>query len=109
MKHVVAVDPDSAGPQRVGDLESGVEVAGVHGSGETVCCRVSDANGVLLGLELGDGADGSENLLLHDLHVLLDIGEDGGLDEVALVTLALAANLDLGSGICAILDVSVTG
>jgi len=43
---------------------------------------------------------------LHDLHVLGDVGEDGGLDEVALVALAVAADLDGGAGFLAGLDVA---
>jgi hypothetical protein len=42
---------------------------------------------------------------LHDLHVFCDVGEDRGLDEIALVTLALAAGLDGGASVLACLDV----
>jgi hypothetical protein len=83
----------------------GVEVLGVDGGGETVCAGVAELDGVLLGLELGDRADGAEDLLFHDLHVLCDVGEDRGLDEVALVTLALATSLNGGTGVLAGLDV----
>ena len=102
---VVGVDPDGAGAQGVGDLNGGVEVLGVHGGGEAVGRVVAELDGVLLGLELGDGADGAENLLLHDLHVLGHVGEDGRLDEVALVTLALTTGLDGGTSVLAGLDV----
>ena len=106
MESVVGVDPDGARLESVGDLDGGVEVLGVDGGGETVCAGVAELDGVLLGLELGDRADRAEDLLLHDLHVFCDVGEDGGLDEVALVTLALAASLDGGTGVLACLDVS---
>jgi hypothetical protein len=102
---VVSVDPDGTGLESVGDLDGGVEVLGVHGGGEAVCAGVAELDGVLLGLELGDRADGAEDLLFHDLHVFCDVGEDGGLDEVALVTLTLAAGLDGGTGVLAGLDV----
>ena len=74
-------------------------------SGETVGGLVAELDGLLLGGELGDGADGAENLLLHNLHVRLDVAEDGGLDEVALVTVALTTNLDGGTFVLAGLDV----
>ena len=102
---VVGVDPDGTRPEGVGDLDGGVEVLGVDGGGETVCAGVAELDGVLLGLELGDRADGAEDLLFHDLHVLCDVGENRGLDEVALVTLALAASLNGGTGVLASLDV----
>ena len=94
---VVGVNPHGAGLERVRDLDGGVEVLGVHGGGEAIGGGVADADGLLLGLELGDGADGAEDLFLHDLHVLGDVGEDGWLDEVALVALAVATDLDLGA------------
>ncbi len=78
----------------------------MDGSGETVGGLVAELDGLLLGGELGDGADGAEDLLLHDLHVGADVGEDGGLDEVALVAVALAAGLDLGALLLAGLDVA---
>jgi hypothetical protein len=102
---VVGVDPDGTGLEGVGDLDGGVEVLGVDGGGEAVRGRVTELDGVLLGLELGDRADRAEDLLLHDLHVFGDVGEDGGLDEVALVALALTAGLDGGAGVLACLDV----
>lgn len=102
---VVGVHPDGTGLEGVGDLDRGVEVLGVDGGGETVGGGVAELDSVLLGLELGDRADGAEDFFLHDLHVLCDIGEDGGLDEVTLVTLALAASLDGGAGILTGLDV----
>ena len=64
---------------------------------------------VLLGLELGDRADGAKDLFLHDLHVLADAGEDGRLDEVALFAVALAADFDLGALFPAGIDVSRGG
>ena len=105
---VVRVDPDGAGLEGVGDLDGGVEVLGVDGGGEAVGGGVADLDGLLFRRELGDGAHGAEDLLLHDLHVLGDVGEDGGLDEVALVALAVAADLDRGAGVFAFFDVAVS-
>ena len=74
--------------------------------GETVGGGVSETDGILFGLEFGDGADGAEDLLLHDLHVFADVGEDGWLDEVALVAVTLAADFDLGTLLLAGVDVA---
>jgi hypothetical protein len=46
---------------------------------------------------------------LHDLHVIGDVTENGGLDEVALLALALAANLDGSTLLLAVLDVANYG
>ena len=74
--------------------------------GEAVGGGVPKADGVLFGLEFSDGADGAEDLLLHDLHVFADVGEDGWLDEVTLVAVTLAADFDLGTLLLAGVDVA---
>jgi hypothetical protein len=106
MESVVGVDPDGTGLEGVGDLDGGVEVGCVDGSGETVGGVVTNGDGILLGLELGDRADRAEDLLLHDLHVTLDIGKDRGLNEVTLVTLPLTTSDDSGTLFLTGLDVT---
>lgn len=107
MKSVVCVDPNGTSLEGVGNLNGGVEVGCVDSGGKTVCGVVTDADGVCLVLELGDRANGSEDLFLHDGHVVLDVGEDGGFDEVSLVTLALTTGNDGGTLVLSGLDVSV--
>lgn len=102
----VAVDPDGTGLEGVGDADGGVDVGGVDGSGETVGGVVGEVDDLSLGGEPGDGADGAEDLLLHDLHVGADISEDGGLDEVALVAVALTTSDNGGALSLAGLDVA---
>lgn len=102
---VVAVDPDGTRLQGVADTDGSVQILGVKGSRKTVVSVVRRLDDVLLCLELGDGAHGAEDLLLHDLHLGRHAREDGGLDEVALVTVALAARLDDGALLLASLDV----
>ena len=104
-EHVVGVDPDGTSLERVGDTEGGVQVRCVHCGGETIDGLVAGLDNLLLGLEFADGADGAEDLFLHDLHVLADIGEDGRLDEVALVAVTVSAGLDLGASLFAGLDI----
>jgi hypothetical protein len=43
---------------------------------------------------------------LLNLHVLGDVGEDGRLNEVTLVALAVTARLDSGAGLLALLNVA---
>ena len=78
----------------------------MHGGSKAVGGVVANADGLGLVLELGDGADRAEDLFLHDLHVFGHVGEDGGLDEVALVAVALAADLDFGAFFLAMVDVA---
>jgi len=78
----------------------------VDGGGKTVGGGVANLDGVFLGLELGDRADWAEDLLLHDLHVLADIAEDCGLNEVSSVTMSSTTSLDRGTGLLACLNVS---
>lgn len=107
MQHIILIHPHRARLQRVANPDGGVQVGGVHGSSEPISGRVADADGVLLVLELGDGADGAEDFFLHDLHIFADVGEDGGLDEVAFFAVALAANFDFGAAFFAGVDVPI--
>ena len=106
MKSVVRVDPDSSSAERVGNLDGSGEVGGVDCGGKTVGGVVTDLDDVGLCLELGDCANGAEDFFLLYLHVLSYVGEDGWLDEVALVAVAVAAGLDGCARLLALLDVA---
>lgn len=97
VKHVVAVNPDGSSLKLLHKLHGGVDVLGVDGGSETVLSVVSDLGDLVESRELSDGSDRAENLLLHDLHVRLDVGDDGRLNEVTLVTLTLTTALDLAA------------
>ena len=103
--HVVVVHPDGTSLQGVGDTDSGVDVLGVNGSSETVRGVVTNLDSLSLILELLDGDDRAEDLLLGDLHVTSDTGEQSGLDEVALVTVAVTTDGDSSTGLLAVVDV----
>ena len=106
MEQVVVVDPDGSCTELVTDDNGGVDVRRVDGSSKTICAVVAYSDCVVDGLELGDGANGSENFFLHNLHVFADVAEDGGLDEVAFVAVALAADFDLGSLFLTLFDIT---
>lgn len=78
----------------------------MHRSSQTVDGLVRNADGLLLILELLNRANGAKDLLLDDLHVLVDIGEDRRLDEVALVAMAGTAGQHLGAGLLTVLNVA---
>ena len=63
-------------------------------------------DGVLLGGKFGNRTNRSEDLFLHDLHILADVAEDGRLDEVALFAMALAADFNFGSCIFSCADIA---
>ena len=106
VQHVVLVDPDGTGAEAVGNADGGVEVGGVDGSGETVIRVVGALEDLLLRLELGDRADRAEDLLLDDLHVLGDVGEDSWLDKVSLVAVTLTTSLNGCTSLLSFLDVA---
>jgi hypothetical protein len=72
----------------------------------TVVSVVGNPDGFLLRLELLDSADRSEDLLLDNLHVFADVGEDGGLDVVALGAETLTTGDHASAGLLAVLDVA---
>ena len=97
MQHVVLVHPDSPGPQSVADSDGGVEAACVDCGGESVGRGIAKTDGVVFRLEFGNGADWTEDLLLHYLHVFGHARKNGRLDEVALFAVALATDFDFGA------------
>lgn len=72
---------------------------------KTVGSVVTDLDGLVDVLELLDGDDRTEDLLLGDLHVLGNVGEQGRLDEVTLVPVTLTTDLHLGTALFAAVDV----
>ena len=78
----------------------------MDGRGQAVGAVVGQLDSLGLILELGDGTDWAEDLLLHDLHIRSDIAKDSGLDEVTLVTMALTTDLDCRTFFLAGLDVT---
>jgi len=106
---VVGVHPDGAGLDLVGVLEDSVDVAGEDTGGETVVATVGTLDGLIQGAEAHDAHDGAEDLLAGDGHIVLDIGEDGGLDEVAGLLNGLSSNNAVGSLALSGLDVLPDG
>ncbi len=105
VQHVILINPDSTSFQSVADADGGVQAAGVDGRGETVGGPVADADGVFFRLEFGDGADRAKDFFLHDLHVLADAREDGGLDEVAFLAVTLTTDFDFGAFLLALFNI----
>ena len=68
----------------VGDAVAALEVRGPDVGGETVLGGVGQLDRLGLVVERGDGDDGAEDLLLEDAGVAFDVGEDGGLEVVAV-------------------------
>ena len=90
----------------MGDVESPRDVLGKDSRGETVLGIVGSLENLLLGLELDQDDDGSENFLMTDLHRLVDISKDGRLDIVTLVTESLSSEKQVGTVVFTRLDVT---
>jgi hypothetical protein len=106
VEHVIAVNPYGAGTEAVGDANGSVQVGGVNSSRKAVGSIVGCLDDLVFCAELGNRADRAEDLLLHDLHVWLNIGEDGGLNKVSLLSVSLTTNLNLGAGLLALLNIA---
>lgn len=102
---VVAVDPDGARVDLVGDRDGARDVAREDGRREAVLARVGLLDDVGVVLERRDDEDRAKDLLVEDLHAGLDVGKDGRLDEVALGAVALAAGDERRALVLARLDV----
>src|SRR5438552_11637269 len=112
VEDVVAVDPHRSGADGARHPVRLADVTRPHAGGEAVGRVVALQHGVVLVLERDDGDDRAEYLLTGDLHVVAHAGEDGGLDEVALLEalgrVALAADQRLRAFLLAGLGVTAT-
>src|SRR4051795_1256920 len=91
----VVVDPHGPEPQRVGDAQGAPDVARPHRRREAVRRAVAPGDRLVLVGELLDGDDRPEDLALDHLVVLLEVGDDGRLEEEAGQVGLVAARHDL--------------
>src|SRR3954471_21888161 len=91
----VVVDPHGPEPQRVRHAQRAADVARPHGRREAVRRAVAPRDRLLLVGELLDGDDRPEDLALDHLVVLLQVGDDGRLEEEAGQVGLVAAGDDL--------------
>jgi hypothetical protein len=106
VEHVVAVNPYGASAETIGNTNGSVQVGSVNSSRKTIVGVVGSLDDLVFCAELSNRADRAKDLLLHNLHVWRNIGEDGGLDEVSLVSVSLTTNLDLGTLLLALLNIT---
>src|SRR6204780_1968940 len=91
VEDVVAVDPDRAGPELLGQGVGLGDVLGPDPGTKAVDAVVRLGGDLVQGPERGGDHDRAEDLLADDGHIGPGVGDDGGIDEVALVTEAAAA------------------
>ena len=106
MQLVHAVNPRRTRLESVGRLDCPIQVLREHGCSKTVHRVVGQSDHVFLVFEFNDHTNGTENFFLDDLHVRGSVGENGRLDEVAFGPFTFTADLDLGTGVLARLDVA---
>ena len=80
-EHEVGVDPGATVTQGRGHFHSLGEITGPNGGGEAVLGVIGPADGLVGGLELGDGDNRAEDLVLHNLILVMGPGENGRLKE----------------------------
>src|ERR1022692_207759 len=81
VEHVVAVDPDGAGPELLRQGMRLGDVLGPDARAEAVLRVVGDGGDLVQVAERGGDQDRAEDLLADDLHVRAGVGEHGRLDE----------------------------
>src|SRR5688572_9617553 len=75
--HVLAVDEAHAGLHRGRDAVRAADVLGPDVARQAVLDVVGQADRIGLVLERNEAGDRAEDLVLRDLHAVVDIGEDG--------------------------------
>mmetsp|Transcript_51677 Transcript_51677/g.137645 ORF Transcript_51677/g.137645 Transcript_51677/m.137645 type:complete len:238 (-) Transcript_51677:1022-1735(-) len=103
---VVAVDPDGPSLQAPRCRKCRANVAGADPRAEAVVRVVRPLDCLVQSFEFHELHHWPEDLLLGDLHVVLDVGEDRGLHVVSLRAQAAPAERHIGSLGLASLDVA---
>lgn len=73
-----------------------------HSRAQTIDRSVSHLDSLLFSLEGSDDHEGSKDLLFVDVHLGLDIREDGGLDKVSLSIANIGEALSTTDQLCAL-------
>lgn len=119
LQDVVRVHPNGSSSESLGEVHGFVQILGEHGGRQTVDRLIRPFQDLLHAAELEDLLDGAENLwdtnleiikdsqdtdsrhfkylFLGDPHVVLYVGENGRLDEIAAVPITGAARQQLGA------------
>src|SRR4051794_3898742 len=85
VEHVVAVDPDCAGPQLRRQGVGLLNVARPNGGGQAVWRVIRTSSDLVEALELENRHYGAKNLFFGDRHVVGDFGEECRLDIVTAI------------------------
>src|ERR1700758_3097940 len=92
VENVIAVDPHGTSTQLRGGCVGFVNVARPDGGSKPVDVVVRSANQVITSLEWNGGDHRSEDFFADNLHLLVGIYKDRGLDEVTLRSVTLSAD-----------------
>lgn len=101
----MTINPDASRLKSIANFNGSIQILSMHTSSQSIECIMSLFKDIFNILEFGDGDYGSKDLFLHDLHLFIDVGEDGGLNEVTLFTMSFTANLNFGTLFLAGFDV----
>ena len=94
---VFAVDVGLAKLEFAGHAGSGVEVLGEDAGSQTVFAVVGPLDGLVDGVVLNQWDNGTEGLLMDDVHILTAVVENGGSVEIALRANAMATTEQCGA------------
>ena len=100
----MGVDPDRSVLQPARDAQRARDVPGPHRGRQAVVDIVRPGHGLVLVGEALNGDDRPEDLPLHDLGLLVDVGDDRRLVVITRSRDLLAADEDLGPGILRAVD-----
>src|ERR1700722_2569546 len=106
VKNVIAIDPHRTRSDTVRNRMRLTNVASPYGRSQAVQRLVGPLYNIIQIIEFDDAHHGTKNLLASDLHVVLDIHEHCGFNEITARTCPLAALHQLGSFALAGLDIT---
>jgi len=104
-QEIVAIDPNRPSLKSIRDLNRDIQILSMNTGGKTVKRLMRLLQNIFNILKLSDRYNWSEDLFLHNLHFLIDVGENGWLNEITFPPMTFAAECDFGTFIFTGFDV----
>ena len=104
-QEIVAIDPNRPSLKSIRDLNCRIQVLSMNTCGKTVKRLMRLFQNILNILKLGDRDNRSKDFFLHNFHFLVDVGENGGLNEITFLAVTFTAECDFGTLLLAGFDV----
>jgi len=104
-QEIVAIDPNRPSLKSIRDFNRDIQILSMNTGSKTVKRLMRLLQNILNILKFSDRHHRSKDLFLHNLHFLVDVGENCWLNEITFPPMTFAAECDFGTLILTGFDV----